>query len=252
MRKNTAIIIDDERLARDSIKTLLQDREDWSIAGEAGDGWEGMQLANTLRPNLIFLDIDMPRLDGVKMIKLLTYKPYVVFTTAYDKYAIQAFEENAVDYLLKPYTDKRFFEALDRVSTRIDEHRSLKKVETILSLLDKDVAESTPQNKIAVQSNGKITLLDVGEILWVRAAGNYVELNTERERHLYYKSMSGIEELLDPKLFTRIHRSYIIRNDQVASLRKHSNGEYFVLLKNGNELKLSRTYKGQVKKIIGT
>lgn len=252
MRKYTVLIVDDEKLARDSIKVLLQAADEWEIVGEAIDGREAIQLIDQLKPDLIFLDIDMPLVKGMDVLKRLTHKPHTVFTTAYDSFAIKAFEENAVDYLLKPYTDSRFHKALARVKLKIQEQESAQKVESIIQLLHAEGKQVTAEvKKISIHVNDRILLLDVKEILWVSASGNYVELFTATTKYLHYESMGNMEQILNDPDFIRIHRSHLVRGSEIHSLRKHTNGEYFVMLKTNVELKVSRSNRDRVKKIIG-
>jgi len=248
----TVLIADDEKLARDSVKVLLHGNPDWRIVGEAVDGNEAIQLMNRLKPDLVFLDIDMPYVKGIDVLKRSKHKPYTVFTTAYDSFAVRAFEENAIDYLLKPFTDHRFYAALEKVKVRIVEHASTDKLTTILEVLHRDDnAVDREDQMITVRTSDRIVLLDASEILWINASGNYVELFTTETKYLHYESMSNMEQLLSDAEFIRIHRSHIVRQNQIKSLRKHMNGEYFVLLKSGVELKLSRTNRGKVKRILG-
>jgi two-component system, LytTR family, response regulator len=251
--KHTVIVVDDEELARRSIKVLLRGNDKWEIVGEARDGKEAIRLINQLKPELIFLDIDMPLVRGLEMLRRIEHEPYVVFITAHDSFAVEAFEENAVDYLLKPYTDKRFYRALDRVRAKIEERESLQKMESITQLLQGGQSRfaAKPRKKISVNSNDRIILVEVDEICWVSASGNYVELFTEGKKYLHYESMTNMEQLLPEPEFLRIHRSHIVRRDQIKSLKKHSNGEFFVVLRNDTQLKLSRSYRNKVETILG-
>lgn len=251
-KTHSVLIVDDEALARDSIKVLLSRNVDWQIIGEAKDGKEAIDLINQLKPDVIFLDINMPRVSGVDLLKRLIHKPYIIFTTAHDTFAIKAFEENAIDYLLKPYTDKRFYKALDRVKSKIEEHESLQKVEFISQLLQGQTGIAEKHDaKISVHVGDRIVLVSVSEILCVNASGNYVELVTQDGKYLHYDSMNNMENLLKEPVFLRIHRSHIVRQDYIKSLKKHTNGEFFVQLKNDQELKLSRSYKDKVEQILG-
>lgn len=250
MHSKTVIIVDDEQLARDSIKVLLNKRQEWRIVAEANNGLEAIKLITQLKPDLLFLDINMPLVSGLEVISRLTYRPHIIFTTAYDVYAIKAFEENAIDYLLKPYSDNRFFDALSRVDTKIREKESTEKIESIFQLLRQGKARINEQ-KIAVNANNRIVLLDISSILWVNASGNYVELCTGKEKYLHYESMNNMEQMLRPPDFLRIHRSHIVRCNQIKALKKHTNGEYFVVLNNNVELKLSRSHKDKVSIITG-
>lgn len=247
----TVVIIDDEKLARDSIKALLKFNDAWVIAGEAADGLEAIRLVDMLRPDLIFLDINIPHINGMDVLENLTHRPKIIFTTAYDDFAIGAFEQNAVDYLLKPFTDARFNQALGRAQVSINDHTSARKLEEISSLLrEKEPSPEPSQSTIAIDLRDRIELLDITNILRVSASGNYVEIFTDSCKYLHYESMQGMEKTLSGTDFLRIHRSHIVRQSQIASLRKHINGEYYVQLKDKVELKVSRSNRVKIKKLI--
>ncbi|MEO1051281.1 MAG: LytTR family DNA-binding domain-containing protein [Bacteroidota bacterium] len=255
-KKHSVLIIDDEKLARESVLTLLYKSEDWEVIGECLNGKEAIQTILEKHPDLILIDIEMPHFNGLEVFETVTtkYTPQVIFITAYNEYAVKAFEINAVDYLLKPYTDGRFHEAMKRAKQRLDNASTMSMKDQILSALNSVYdtnKNSSYKTRFVVKSIGKIEFVEVDHILWVKAAGAYVELHTASGKVLMAGSISTIEKELPPSVFTRIHRSTIIRIDQIKSMEKYYNGEYLVLLKNGTQLKLSRSYKESVGRILG-
>lgn len=247
------IIADDEKLARESIKILLKPLADWLILAEASNGKEAVEMIDKLIPDLIFLDIDMPIIHGTEVLQRIKHKPHIIFTTAYDQYAIKAFDENAIDYLLKPYTDDRFYKALNKVNSKIEAEMMREKMQTILSVLqnvtpNKSINSTT--GKITIKSGDKIYMADPSEINWISSAGNYVEFHLHDKSILQYDTISNIENKLDSSQFLRIHRSTIVNINCIKSMVKHQNGEYLIILKNGQKLKLSRSFKDAVQKIL--
>ena len=252
MESYRVIIIDDEVLSRESIKDLLSEYTEWTIVGEGSNGRDAIRLIEETKPDLVFLDIEMPHLTGMEVINRLEFKPLIVLTTAYDNYAIKAFEENVIDYLLKPYTDKRFHKTLDRVKVKLKEYTSLKKFKKITHvLLDQDLAEIKFPRSFNALIGDTIHIIKEEDIIWVSASGNYVELHTHDKRYLCREKIAEMEGLLNPSVFTRINRSYIVRISEVMQLKKHHSGEYFVILKSNIELKLSRSYKEKVSLFLG-
>lgn len=250
-QKHKVVVIDDEKLARDSIRVLLSGHPDWVLAGEARDGREGLRLVREHAPDLIFLDVEMPRLNGLDVLAQLPQPPHVIFTTAHHQFAVKAFEENAVDYLLKPYTDQRFFQALARAKAKLEDRFTREKLESITQVLQGQAGlMARPGRRLPIQVGDQTVLVDIADILWVNASGNYVEIFTTGGRYLHYDSLRNMEKQLEGLDFLRIHRSHIVRRDQVKLLKRHQNGEYIVRLKNDVELKLSRSYKDQVEHLL--
>lgn len=248
MTEYKVLIVDDEKLSRESIRLLLSGLPEWRVVGEATNGKEAKNKIHELQPDLVFLDIEMPHMTGIEVVnELHKHRPIVVFTTAYDNYAVKAFEESAIDYLLKPYTDERFYRTLDRVKSKMLESLSARKLETISRLLHTEVTGSIEAKKTFSASIGDtIFLIDESEILWVSASGNYAEIHTRNKKFFYRETISNLAVLLNPTQFVRINRSYIVRIDEVNHLKKLPSGEYLVILKNGTELKLSRSYRDRV------
>jgi two-component system LytT family response regulator len=260
------IIVDDESLARRGLKLRLSDRKDVAVIAEARNGREALNLIRELKPDLIFLDIQMPGMDGFDVLRELRGKdmPAIVFVTAFNEHAIQAFEANALDYLLKPIVDDRLSDALDRVHENLDQRRALKHRKSLLKLVGEITGEpigsmedlkSTNLNrlkkkeipKLAIKDGGRTTWIPQDKIEWIDAAGDYMCVHADGETHIMRMTMKMLESSLDPAYLHRIHRSTIVNIHQVKQMRAHINGEYFLTLKGGHTVKLSRTYKDKLK-----
>jgi two-component system LytT family response regulator len=231
-----AMIVDDEPLARTNLRVLLRRHSDIEIAGESGSGPEALEEIRRVKPDLVFLDVQMPECDGFDVLEMLggDVPPAVIFVTAYDKYALRAFEAGALDYLLKPFDDARFDRALSRARNQIENHRS-----------------ASPKPKcLAVKSSGQIVFLKLAEIDWIEAADYYACLHVGNKTHLLRRSMSELEQDLDPAVFCRIHRSAIVNLARVRAIELNRHGEYDVLLDNGTALPISRRYRKQLQSAI--
>ncbi len=251
-QKIHTLIVDDEILAVEKIKRLLKDDPEIEISGECYDGKTALSKIRNLRPELLFLDVQMPEMDGFEvLLNLDTEKvPFVVFVTAYDKYAVQAFEVHAVDYLLKPFDRERFVKALDRAKSTIGQKNSESMLQKRLNeLLTHVQGGSSYVERFVIKSHGRIFFLKVSEIDWIEAAGNYVKLHTGKESHLIRSTMTSIEKQLDPKNFMRIHRSTIVQIDRIKEIQPWFNGEYLIFINNDTKLTLSRTYRDRLKSI---
>ncbi|MFD1144371.1 LytR/AlgR family response regulator transcription factor [Larkinella insperata] len=251
MNPYRSLIIDDEILARQAIRTLLQTVPDFEVVGEAANGTEAVLKILQQKPDLIFLDIQMPELDGFEVMKEIWahHQPMVVFTTAYDQYALRAFDVNAVDYLLKPFNEIRFYQALNRAKERLTQ-RAQPQVDALMGqLLRDDAARSDDAHlrRILVKETGKMSLVNTDDILYFDADGNYITLHTEEKNYLIYESLTNLETRLDPSVFVRIHRSHIVNLDYIAEIETHFNGEYIVRLRTGQQLKWSRSYRDNLK-----
>lgn len=249
--KIQVLVVDDEPLARRGIRQLLETEKDFEIAGEAANGREAVSAIQKLAPDLVFLDVQMPLLDGFSFIEQFGEEnlPEIVFVTAYDEHAIRAFEINALDYLLKPIDPERFQKTLNRVRERI-KHIQTKEIDQKLSALlrDLEAAKSNGEQpryleRVAVKEAGRITFVQVDEIDWISSEGNYVQLHTKKKNHLFRETMDGIERKLNPNAFVRIRRSTIVRVEQICELHPTFNGEFEVVLKNGKKLYTSRRYR---------
>ena len=233
-----AIIIDDEPLARDLIKSYLNEHPDVEIAEECSDGFQGVKAVHQHSPDLLFLDVQMPKLTGFEMLEVLDNIPFVVFTTAYDQFAIQAFEKNAVDYLLKPFSKERFSLALNKVRERMNdvEHES-GKVKKMLETMPQD--EKT--DRVVVKTGSKVKVIPIGEIIYLEAQDDYVMLYTQEGKYLKQQTMKFYEDQLDAKQFVRVHRSYIINIDYIAQIEPYEKDSYRIALKNKAVVPVSRS-----------
>lgn len=247
------LIVDDEPLARQKIRTLLAADPEMEIVGECANGVEAVAAVQSLRPDLMLLDVQMPQVDGFAVLDALKsdYLPLVIFVTAFDHYAIQAFEVHALDYLLKPFDRERFEAAIEHAKTYIRGTRDDHLDRRILSLLKQIEADSKHLERLVVKSGGRVFFLLTGEIDWIEAEGNYVKVHTGGKSHLLRESISGLEAQLDPKEFIRIHRSTIVNLRRIRELQPWSHGEYHVILHNGTELTLSRNYRDNLQNVIG-
>jgi two-component system LytT family response regulator len=251
--KIRTLVVDDEPLARERVRTLLGEEPDVDIVGECGDGVEAVAAIEREAPDLVFLDVQIPEIDGFGVIERvgLEKAPVVVFVTAYDQYALQAFEVHAVDYLLKPFDQERFQKAMARARQAVQLHRTGDVNERLVALLQ-DL--KTPQGhleRLVVKSSGRLFFLRVEEIDWVESSGNYVCLHVGGESHLLRETMNGIEAKLDPARFIRIHRTAIVNIDRIKELQPLFHGEYDVVLRTGMTLTLSRGYRDRIQGLIG-
>ena len=239
-----AIIADDEVLARQKLRHLLEDEKDVEIVGEGATAQETIELAHLTEPDLILLDIQMPGMDGFDVVSALcsgkeAICPRIIFTTAFDQYALRAFEINAVDYLLKPFTRERLHQAMQRVREQLalqgDGMRPAKQ------------SDEPYTTRIVFKSRGRILFLPITDIRWIGAEENYVRICTDRENHLLRETMANFESRLDPKSFIRVHRSAIVNLQYVKEIRTDSlEGESFVLMQDGQKVPVSRGYKARI------
>ncbi|GAB4022858.1 LytTR family DNA-binding domain-containing protein [Spirosoma migulaei] len=254
-----SLIIDDEVLARGVIRTFLKADPSIVVVDEAGNGTEAVIKILQYRPDLIFLDIQMPELDGFEVLKEIWphHQPFVVFTTAYDQYALKAFEVNAIDYLLKPFNEMRFHQALGRVQERLAQ-QTQPRIEALVNQLMADQAtqpKSAYLRRILVKETGRMYFVKTNDIIYLDADGNYITLHTATssdgyvgvERHVIYDSLTSLETKLDPTDFVRIHRSYIVNLNYIDEVETYFNGDYIVKLKNGQQLKWTRNYRDNLK-----
>jgi two-component system LytT family response regulator len=245
------LIVDDEPLARKKIVQSLSSDPAFSIVGECKNGHEALASIAAEKPNVIFLDVQMPELDGFDVLKSLDAKtlPLVVFVTAYDKYAIAAFEAHALDYLLKPFSKNRFQKTLTRIKAEFEHPASPATHERLLGLLNH---LNTPYTeRLVVKHAGRVVFVNVAEIDWLEADGNYVQLHANKDTHLIRQTLSHLETTLDPKRFARIHRSVMVQLDRIKELQPTFNGDYAVILKDGSQLTLSRTYRDTLASALG-
>jgi len=269
--KVRTIIVDDEVLSRRGIEIRARELGDFEIVAQCANGREALAAIQQYKPDLVFLDIQMPGMSGFEVLAHLPQEsfPLVVFVTAYDQYAIQAFEARAIDYLLKPIDERRFAEAVERVREHLRARSAAAQRDRLMQI----IAEITGCGELALDElleRGRMALgggrpevlpirqgretvrVPVASIQWIDAAGDYMCIHAGGETHILRGTMKELEELLDPKLFQRVHRSTIVNLRLVRSLRAHMNGEYFLTLEGGHELKLSRTYRDKVEYFLSS
>lgn len=242
------ILIDDEQPARDVIKYYLKDFNEIEIIGEFSDGFTGLKGIQELKPDLVFLDVQMPKLTGLELLELLDQPTSIIFSTAYDQYAIKAFEMNAVDYLLKPYSKERFSQALQKAITVIGSGQNPQApVQKLVKTL-----EENPEylQRIAVKSRHKVSVIPIEDIVYLEAEGDYVMMHTKDARHLKEKTMKYFEAHLDPAMFIRIHRSYIVNVQFIDRIEYYDKENYAVLMKQGAKLRASTTGYKTLKQLL--
>jgi two-component system LytT family response regulator len=260
-----ALIVDDEPLARRGLELRLREHADVEVVGHCSHGRELLDTLQQDRPDLIFLDVQMPGLDGFQTLAAIpeSQRPLVVFVTAFDQHAVQAFEACALDYLLKPVDEARLAQSLGRVRDALADRGAEAQREQLLSLLrrmsgrpDLELEEalsepldpSLPRDPdvLAIKDAGKISRVPLDSIRWIEAAGDYMCVNTDGETHVLRATLREMEGQLDPRRFQRVHRSTIVNIRRVTTLRPHINGEYFLCLDSGHEVKLSRSYRDKL------
>ena len=251
--KIRTLIVDDEPLARRNLRVLLEDDPQIEIVEECRNGREAVKAINSLSPDLIFLVIQMPEWDGFDVLARVDPERIhaIIFVTAFDQYALKAFEVHALDYLLKPFDDERFAYALRRAKSQIEAREINRVSKRLLTLLeerelhrqsgDDSMGEKSYLTRLMVKASGRVVLLKVGDIDFIEADGNYAKLHVGRKAHLLREKMHDLEGRLDPAKFVRIHRSIIVNLDRIKEMHPHFNGDYIVVLDDGRQLRLSRT-----------
>lgn len=248
--KIKTLIIDDEPLARRNLRLLLEKDPQIEILEECRNGREAVKAINALSPDLIFLDIQMPEMDGFDVLARVgpEHIHAIIFVTAFDQYALKAFDVHALDYLLKPFDDERFAHALERAKSQIEAREIDRLSKRLLALLEeRDGERKRPRQetnyltRVMIKVSGRVTLLKVDEIDFIEADGNYAKLHVGRKAHLLREKMHDLEGRLDPAKFVRIHRSVIVNLDRIKEMHPHFNGDYIVVLEDGRKLRLSRT-----------
>jgi Response regulator of the LytR/AlgR family len=242
-----AIIIDDEPLSREIIKAYLKAFPEIEVAQECGDGFEGVKAIQQHQPDLLFLDIQMPKITGFEMLELIDQKPAVIFITAYDAFAIKAFEANAVDYLLKPVAEERFRTAILKWKSNLTP-TSPEPVERVLSTMGSAAAQ---QGRVVVKTGNKVKIIPVHEILYLEADDDFVKITTAEGQFLKNKTMQFFEETLDPALFVRVHRSYILHIQQITRIDPYQKETHMAVLRDGKQIPVSKTGYTKLKSILG-
>jgi two-component system, LytTR family, response regulator len=241
-----SIIIDDEPLARSIVREYLQDQKEVEVMQECNDGFEGVKAIMQHNPHLIFLDIQMPKINGFEMLELLEEKPSVIFTTAFDEYAIKAFETHAVDYLLKPFTKERFEKALEKFFSQAPVQK--KNTEELLQSATHLPSQS---ERIVVKTAGKIKIIPIPEILYLEAADDYVKIYTKEGSFLKNKTMSFFENTLPQDQFVRIHRSYILNVQEITRIDPYEKENHLAILRSGARIPVSKNGYGKLKEVLG-
>lgn len=247
--KLQTLIIEDEELARNLLRSYLKDQPDIEIIGECENGFDGVKAINEKKPDLVFLDIQMPKITGFEMIELLDHKPQIIFTTAYDQYALKAFELNAVDYLLKPFSKERMQKAIEKVVHHIQHNEN--NIEKLEELSNFRPGEEYI-DRVVVKDRHKIHIITVDKIRYIESLDDYVMIYTHDGRHMKQKTMKYFETYLDPKNFIRIHRSFIVQVDNIAEIQQYEKESYVVILKDTNKtkLKVSKTGYKKIKEVL--
>lgn len=258
-KKIRTAIVDDEPLARRNIRILLKDEPEVEIVGEAASGREALALIRKYSPDLVFLDIQMPEMDGFGVLENIEAEqlPVIVFVTAFDQYALKAFEFHALDYLLKPFDDARFEKALRQAKRQIEQREVKDLSKRLVALLEGREGQSVEAfnkqeyvSRLLIKSSGRVSFLKTDEIDYVQAEDYYIKLHVGRKGHLLRETMNEMEAKLDPSKFLRIHRSTIVNIERIRELQQHFNGDYIVLLQDGTELKLSRSRREQLQTLL--
>ena len=252
-RRIRALVVDDEPLAREMIREMLGADSDVEIVAECSNGREAVDAIKSLRPDLVFLDIQMPELGGFEVLASFEPEatPYVIFVTAYDQYAVRAFEVHAFDYLLKPFDNERFDTAWQRVKAQIKVDQSGERDQHILALLEELKSGPRHLERLVIKNGGRVFFLNVQDVYCIESEGNYVRVYDNQKGYLLRETISNLEEQLDPKQFRRIHRSAIVKIDRIKEMQPWFHGEYRIIMENGKELTLSRNYRANFQGAVG-
>ena len=254
-KKIRVLIVDDELLAREGIRVLAQRDPELEIIGECADGASALTAIREKSPDLVFLDIQMPEMDGFDVLEKVGADKIhaIIFVTAFDQYALKAFEVHALDYLLKPFDDVRFEKALQQAKSQIEQREINKLSKKLLALLEDRVSdrehraqEKTYLHRLMIKLANRVLLLKVADIDWIEADGNYAKLHVGNKAHMLREKMHDLESQLDPDTFVRVHRSIIVNLDRIKELHPHFNGDYVIVLADGTQLRLSRSRREQL------
>lgn len=240
------IIIDDEPLARSMVKHYLSTYQNMEIVAECNDGFEGFKAIKEHQPDLIFLDIQMPKITGFEMLELIENKPKVIFTTAFDEFAIKAFDQNAIDYLLKPFSQERFDKAMQKCLVQTDLALTNTTYEAVLNTNNNEL-----ETRVVVKHLGNIKIIQTADILYLEAYDDYVKIYTQENVFVKKKTMNYFENAFNPKQFVRVHRSYIIQVNQITKMEQSDKETMIAILKNGTKIPLSKTGYPKLKAVLG-
>jgi len=248
-----ALVVDDEPLAREMIREMLDSDSEVEIVGECANGREAVEAIKSSAPDIVFLDIQMPELGGFEVLESLEPNAslYVIFVTAYDQYAVRAFEVHALDYLLKPFDRERFEAAWQRAKAQIRLDRTSRRDQDIIALLEELKAGPRYLERLVIKNGGRVFFLHVQDIYCIEAEGNYVRVYDNQKGYLLRETISSLEEQLDPKQFLRIHRSAIVKIDRIKEMQPWFHGEYRIIMENGKQLALSRNYRSNLQEAVG-
>jgi len=248
-----ALVVDDEPLAREMIREMLESDSEVEVVGECANGREAVEVIGSSPPDIVFLDIQMPELGGFEVLESLepTTTPYVIFVTAYDQYAVRAFEVHALDYLLKPFDRERFEVAWQRAKAQLKLDRASRRDQDIIALLEELKAGPRYLERLVIKNGGRVFFLHVQDIYCIEAEGNYVRVYDNQKGYLLRETISSLEEQLDPKQFLRIHRSAIVKIDRIKEMQPWFHGEYRIIMENGKQLALSRNYRANLQEAVG-
>ena len=241
-----AIIVDDEELARSIIREYLADHVEIEIVAECSNGFEAVKAATELKPDLLFLDVQMPKLNGFEVLELIESDVIVVFITAYEQYAVKAFEVHAVDYLLKPFSGERFNEALERAKEKLEQREFPPQQEIISSARPK----GETIERVLVRDGSRVFVIPAEKIDYIEAQDDYIAIKSEGKTHLKKQRLSDLQALLDPKRFVRVHRSYILNIDRLSRLELYAKDSRMAILKDGTQLQVSRSGYDKLKELL--
>ena len=250
--KIRAVIVDDEELARRRIRTLLKTEPDVEVVAECADGQKAVEAICSHKPDLLFLDVQMPEVDGFSVLEAIheAERPAIIFVTAYDRYALRAFETHALDYLLKPFNRARFQKSLQRARREIERQKRDQVDQRVAALLKEVQSQSKYLERLVIRSAGRVTFLRADDVHWFEACANYVRLHVGKESHLIRERINVLESQLDPGKFVRIHRSSIVKISQIKELQSSFDGEHVVVLEDGSRLAMSRSYHQHFRQVL--
>ena len=248
-----ALVVDDEPLARAMIREMLESDSEVEIVAECANGRDAVEVIKSAAPDIVFLDIQMPEIGGFEVLESLEphAHPYVIFVTAYDQYAVRAFEVHALDYLLKPFDRERFEGAWQRAKSQIKLDRTSRRDHDIIALLEELKAGPRFLERLVIKNGGRVFFLHVQDVHCIEAEGNYVRVYDNQKGYLLRETISSLEEQLDPKQFLRIHRSAIVKIDRIKEMQPWFHGEYRIIMENGKQLALSRNYRANLQEAVG-
>ena len=248
-----AIIVDDEEYAREIVRSLLQEDDTVEIVASCADGKAAISAIKKHQPDIVFLDIQMPEVNGFEVIAQTRefHTPRYIFTTAYDEFALKAFEVNAIDYLLKPFDDDRFFSALQRAKEKANDQQNQALAQQLQAFIAANKREEQPYlKKLSVRTGGKIHFVSEEQIDWIEADNQYVRIHTSTKVHTHRESLNYLEKHLDPAVFVRIHRSIMVNVNRITSLEPHFKGDFMVILDNGTRLKMAKSRKEALRSVM--